>query len=130
MDNLNIDLDVLKLDGAFVADIKGKSSTRRCVCIPIEENDIFVSKEEQTGKPKAAYLHLTAWKMQEERYGQTHYIRQSLSKEFREQFPDKVKDRPIIGNGKPAQVINNNAYKSVDVPTQAVDTNGYDDLPF
>ncbi len=130
MENLNIDLDVLKFDGAFIMAIKGKATTKRCVCIPIEENDIYVSKDDATGKPKAAYVHLTAWKAKEERFGQTHYVKQSLSKEFKEKYPDKAKDRLILGNGKPADVPNNNAAASVNVPAWEADLNSANDLPF
>ncbi len=67
MEHLNIDLNLLKFDNAFIRDIQGRAATKRCVCIPIEDNDIFISKDDATGRAKAAYLHLTAWKSQEER---------------------------------------------------------------
>ena len=128
MENLNIDLNLLKFDNAFVMDIQGKTVTKRCVCIPIEENDIYVSKDEATGKAKAAYMHVTAWVSKEEKFGQTHYVRQSLSKEYKEAHPEESKSKPIVGNGSPVQ-IQNNAAQSVSAPTMPF-SEGNDDLPF
>lgn len=102
MDNLNIDLNLLKFENAFITDIQGKKEVKRCVCIPVAENDIFVSVDQQTGRAKAAYLHMTAWKSREEKYGQTHYITQSFSKEYREAHPN-MERKPILGNGKPVE---------------------------
>lgn len=132
LDNLNIDLDLLKFENSFVMDIRGKQQTKHCVCIPIEENDLYISKNEQTGRAKAAYVHLTAWKSQEEKFGQTHYVKQAMSKEWREAHTkEELKARAILGNGKPAQFENNNAAQSVNAPTQIFDpNNGIDDLSF
>lgn len=130
-EHLNIDLDLLKFDKSFVMDIQGKTSTKRCVCIPIEENDIYITKDENTGKAKGAYMHMTAWKSREEKFGQTHYIRQSFSEEFKKQFTaEELKQRPILGNGKPVQLQNGNAAQSVEVPTAPFNDSATDDLPF
>jgi len=131
IENLNIDLDLLKFDKSFIMDIPGKAAVKRCVCIPIEDNDIYVSKDDATGKAKAAYLHLTAWKSSEEKFGQTHYVRQSLSQEFKDNHSsEEIKQRPILGNGKPVQMKSNNAANSVSAPTMSPMDNGTDDLPF
>lgn len=131
IENLNIDLDLLKFDKSFIIDIPGKSAVKRCVCIPIEDNDLYISKDDVTGKAKAAYLHLTAWKSREEKFGQTHYVRQSLSEDYKKAHtPEELKAKPILGNGKPAQVPNNNAANSVSAPTMAPVDGGADDLPF
>lgn len=131
IENLNINLDLLKFDKSFIMDIPGKFMMKRCVCIPIDDNDLYISKDEATGKAKAAYLHLTAWKSREEKFGQTHYILQSFSEDYRKQHtPDEMKAKPIIGNGKPAQVPNNNAANTVNAPTMAPVEDGIDDLPF
>lgn len=126
MDNLNIDINLMKLSRVGVASIHGL----RCVVIPIDENDIFVSQDQQTGKAKGAYLHLTAWtnKNGVGQYGDTHYVKQSYSKEYRDAHPDAK--APIIGNGKPVQgqqsQVNTVAAPNVD---SSLDPNS-DDLPF
>ena len=128
MEHLNIDLNLLKFDNAFIRDIQGRAATKRCVCIPIEDNDIFISKDDATGRAKAAYLHLTAWKSQEERYGETHYVKQSLSKEYKKAHPEESKNKPILGNGKPTDMPNNNAANTIQTGTVPFDES--DDLPF
>lgn len=102
MDNLNIDINLLKLSRAGVTTIHGL----RCVVIPTDENDIYVSQDAQTGKPKAAYLRVTAWanKNGVDQYGHSHYMKQSFSKEYRNTHPDANRNAPILGNGKPVQV--------------------------
>lgn len=130
MENLNIDLNLLRFENAFVMDIQGRQVTKRCVCIPIEDNDIFVSKDEMTQKAKGAYVQLTAWESREERFGQTHYIKQSFSKEYKEAHLEEVKNRPILGNGKPVQIVNNNAAQSVQVANMPFNPSNDNDLPF
>lgn len=101
MENLNIDINLMKLSRVGVAAIRGV----KCVVIPVEENDIFVSQDQQTGKTKGAYLHLTAWANRNgaSQYGDTHYIKQSFSKEYRSAHAEISKNAPILGNGKPVQ---------------------------
>jgi hypothetical protein len=70
---LKINLHALK--NAFVSTIKGKETTRRCVCIPIEDNHLFVGSEEK-GKP--VYLDMVAFAMKEPRDWATHVVKQSL----------------------------------------------------
>ena len=128
MESLNIDIDLLKFTNAGIVSIQGRGEVKKCVVIPIEDNDIYVSAEEQTGKARAAYLHLTAWKSREEKFGQTHYVTQSLSQEYKEAHHNEER-RPILGNGKPVQMQSNNAASTVDAPYAQTD-NAPDDLPF
>lgn len=123
MSNLNIDLNLMKLSRTGVASIHGV----RCLIIPTDENDIFVSADEKTLKAKAAYLHLTAWENKNgmSQYGDTHHVSQSFSKNFRESNADFCKNAPIIGNGKPVQSSSRVETQNFD---SQVDPN--DDLPF
>lgn len=127
MSSLNIDINLLKLSRAGVASIHGV----KCVVIPCEENDIYVSQDDQTGKAKSAHLHVTAWDNKDgmAQYGDTHYIKPSYSKEFRTAHLEASQNSPIIGNGKPVQsqgsAINNVAAPTID---NSIDNN--DDLPF
>lgn len=128
MENLNIDLNLLKFDNAFISDIKGREMTKRCVCIPVGENDIYVSVDEATNKPKGAYLHLTAWARKEEKFEQTHYVVQSLSKEYREANPEAAKKKPILGNGKPVQSQSSTSAQNAVIANSTPAAE--DDLPF
>lgn len=127
MENLNIDINLLKLSRAGVASIHGL----KCVVVPIEENDIFVSTDQQTGKAKGAYLSLTAWanKNGVSQYGDTHYVKQSFSKDFRNANPDASKNAPIIGNGKPVQT-QSNGVSQVAAPNVDSNIDSDSDLPF
>ena len=53
MKNLNIDIDLLKFANASVLSIQGQKQVKKCVVIPVEDNDIYVSADEQTGRAKA-----------------------------------------------------------------------------
>ena len=56
MDSINMNVNLMKLSRVGVASIKGL----KCVVIPIAENDIFISLNDD-GKAKSAYLNITAW---------------------------------------------------------------------
>ena len=124
--NLNIDLNLLKLEKACILSVQGKFETKKGVFIPIEDNDIYVSVEGD--KPKAAYLSVTAWESREEKFGQTHYVKQSFSKQFRESAGEEtIKNKPIIGNGKAIVVKEvNTDYKAPEIEADPFT----DNLPF
>ena len=103
MANYSIKTDLLKLRGAFVTYIKGKTTTKRCLCIPIDESGLFLGD-------KGCYLNMTAIEMQNPQYSDTHCIKVSLDREVYE---------PIIGGlhelkKKPQAAVdltaNNNPY--------------------
>lgn len=124
MENLNLDINLLKLSRTGVATIHGI----KCVVIPCEENDIFVSKDQQTGKAKGAHLHLTAWvnKNGVSQYGDSHMLKQSFSKEFRDANPNTNQQSRIIGNGKPVQQQGNSVNQVIAPNVEVEDS----DLPF
>lgn len=45
MANYSIKTDLLKLQGAFVTNIKGKTTTKRCLCIPIDGSGLFLGEK-------------------------------------------------------------------------------------
>lgn len=130
MANFNAKLNLMKLSRAGIMQIQGRGEVLRCLVIPVEENHLFVSTDEVTNRPKAAYLDLTAWELQNPKYEETHMIKQSLPKEVREQMTEEQKKAmPILGGLKPMEVkpAENNA-ATCDAPfTQVSDKDG---LPF
>lgn len=129
MANFNAKLNLMKLSRAGIMQIQGRGEVLRCLVIPVEENHIFVSTDEQTNRPKAAYLDLTAWEMQNPKYEETHMIKQSLSKEVREQMTDEQKKAmPILGGLKPVNFEAHNGASDCDAPFAQV--GDVDDLPF
>lgn len=105
MENLNLNLNLLKLEKAGVAKIHDK----RCIIIPVEENDIYISTDADTGKAKSAYISLTAWSNKGglSQYGDSHYVKLSFSKKYKETHENI--EAPIIGNAKPVSFNQGNA---------------------
>ena len=77
MGNFGIKIDLLKLKNSFVTNLKGKAATKRCLVIPIDDSGVYLGE-------KGVYLNLTAVEMREQRYGDTHVLKQSLAKEVYE----------------------------------------------
>lgn len=92
MANFGIRIDLLKLKGAFLRNIKGKTSTKRCLIIPIDECDgIYVGS-------KACYLNLVAIGLRDPKFDDTHCVKANLTKEQCEALTDEeYKAIPIIG---------------------------------
>ena len=74
--------------------ITGKMGAVECVVIPIEKNRLCVGE-------KGIYLDLIAFEIEKPKEGSkdTHLIKQSFSKEVREEIgEDELKKLPILGN--------------------------------
>lgn len=108
--------------------IQGRTKVLRCLVIPVEDNNIFVTTDENN-HPKAAYIDLTAWELKNPKYDEIHMIKQSLPKEIREKMTDEEKKAiPILGGLKPVIFESQNAASSCDAPF--AQTQNLDDLPF
>lgn len=128
MTDFNGKLNLLKLKRAGIMQIQGRAEVLRCLVIPIEDNSIFVTTDEDN-HPKAAYLDLTAWELKNPKYDETHMVKQSLPKEVREKMIDEEKKAmPILGGLKPVIFENQNAASSCDAPF--AQTQNLDNLPF
>lgn len=128
MTDFNGKLNLLKLKRAGVMQIQGRTEMLRCLVIPIEDNNIFISTDENN-RPKAAYLDLTAWALKNPKYEETYMIKQSLPKEVREKMTDEEKKAmPILGGLKPVNYEAQNAAATCDAPF--AQTQNLDDLPF
>lgn len=97
MTNYSIKTDLLKIKGAFVTNIKGKSITKRCICIPIDDSGLFLGKQ-------GCYLNMTAIEMQNPQFGDTHCIKVSHEKGVYERMTEEEKrEQPIIGGLHPLE---------------------------
>lgn len=99
MSNYEIKLDLLKLKGAGVARVKGKSGLEvPCLVVPIKMANLFLGE-------KGCYLSLNAWANRDGvpgQYGDTHGIKQSIAKETLEKMTEEErKALPFLGNMKP-----------------------------
>lgn len=92
MSNFGIKIDCLKLKGAFLRNLQGKTSTKRCLIIPVDECDGMFLGE------KGCYLNLTAIEMQEPKYSDTHCIKPDIPREQREAMTgEEQRNIPILG---------------------------------
>ena len=125
--NLQGSIDLLKLEKAGIATIKNK----KCIVIPIEENDLYVSMDENL-KAKSVYLGLNINERREpSQFGKTHYCKQSLSKQYRDanKTEAETKSKVYLGDFKPYEFEgSSNAVASVEAPAAQIEEN--DDLPF
>ena len=97
MANSNIKVDLRKLNGAFVTNIKGKTATKTCLVIPIEDAHLYLGQ-------KGCYLNLTAIEMQNSKYGDTHCVKQNLDRAVYDAMTQAERDaQPILGSVKPIE---------------------------
>lgn len=116
--NYNVKIDFAKLNKVGVANIQGKTGKVKCVVIPVEENDIFLSEK------GGIYKDFTAIEMKEERYGQSHLVKTAIPSEKWKNMSDEEKNAvPIIGALSPIK------RKGAEVNTES-EVDPEDDLPF
>ena len=119
--NYKLSMCLSRLPGAFISNLRGRSTTKRCLCIPVEDADLFETEHGDV------YLNLKAYEMKEERYGKTHLVKQSLSKERYDAMTDEERrELPIIGNLSP--IDETQRRQPTEGPT--MDLPEDDDLPF
>ena len=128
MGNFQGKLDFLKFKNSCVISVKGKTGEKKGVFVPIEDNDIFVTTDENN-KAKGAYFNFAVFEnKQVGKYGDTHMIKQSIGKDARSKMSDEEKRAiPILGNMKPMEF--QNAAQTVEAPF-APSVQEEDDLPF
>lgn len=128
-ENYGIKVNALKYQNSGIMNIKGRTGTKRCLVVPIEENHLFVSANDD-GSPKAVYLDLNAFALREPKYDQTHLVKQSLPKDVRESMTKEQLDAmPILGGMKTFDNTPVNAAAACDAPfVQPLNNNS--DLPF
>lgn len=125
--NLQGSIDLLKLEKAGIATIKNK----KCIVIPIEENDLYVSMNENL-KAKSVYLGLNINERREiSQFGKTHYCKQSLSRQYRDANKTEAesKSKVYLGDFKPYEFEgSSNAVAAMEAPNAQIDDD--DQLPF
>lgn len=126
MANYSIRVDLLKVAGAFVTNLKGSTATKRCLVIPVDDAGLYVGE-------KGVYLNIKALEMQEERYGDSHCIKQSIDKaKYEAMSEEERRALPILGGmhalQAPAQQMPPSNTPTVDSFTVA--GNGDEELPF
>ena len=122
--NYGIKADLQKLTNTFLRNFTSAKTgvTKRCICIPIDDNPSIYLGE------KGCYLSMTAVEVSNPQYGDTHCLKPDLPKEVRERMTQEQRDAlPIIGNMRPlvkGQPI------SQTVSSEQPETEPQEDLPF
>lgn len=123
MSNFSIKVNLLGLKNAGICTINGKTGPKKCIVIPIEDNDIYVGE-------KGSYLSLSAIQMQNPKYEETHIVKHSLSSEKYKALSEEERSAiPIIGGLRPLVAKGQNV---ADISAPAVDivADEDNDLPF
>lgn len=103
MSNFNVKINLSQIRGAKVMPIQGKREVRNCIVIPIENHlgtvtDGYTAKD-GTWQASDVQLNLTAIAMREPRWGKSHFLKPSVTKEVFEQLTEEdIRRMPIVGN--------------------------------
>lgn len=124
MANYQATLDLLRYKNAAITEIQGQNSKKLCVVIPVEDNDVQLVSDQQTGATTGARVYLNVWERKtESKYGDTHFFKPSYSKRFRKENPEAVSNSPILGDFRPMKT------KTEETPAQNART-GQTTMPF
>lgn len=130
MANFNLKLDLSKLKNTCVKNLKASSGEIKCLIIPVDDNNLFIS--EKTG---SIYLDCTCTELQTPKYDQTHFIKRRYTKEqYYQMDAEDRKNIPILGNLSPQKEWNNNNNNNNNQGNyqsqQRSESNNSSDLPF
>lgn len=125
MANYGIRIDLLKLKGAFVRNIQGKTTAKRCLIIPVDDCDGLYLGE------KGCYLNMTAIEMREPKFSDTHCIKVDVPKERRESMTEDERHAvPILGGLHAIETKQATMQVKGTLGDEAFDQYGEEDLPF
>lgn len=124
MSNYQLSIDLLKLQGAALQDMKAADgSVKRCLVIPVWDAGLYEGK-------KGVYIDLRAVELKNPQFEDTHFVKQTLSFErYKSMSEDERSAMPIIGNLRTAKSLANNQQQGQPLPK----IGGYtapDDLDF
>lgn len=123
MQNFGIKIDLQKLQSAFLRVFKGKTATKRCIVIPIEDNPAIFLGE------KGCYLNLTAVGVENSQYKDTHFLRGNIPNEaYQKMTEEQRRAFPILGNMRPIMPKTQQVNGVVDMDAPEGQQN--DDIPF
>lgn len=133
-------INLAKLDNAGIINIRSLRTgvVKKCVVIPIEENDIFIKVEEKTSQNRERYISKIYGmgveileRREIDQWGNTCYMKLSTSKEWIEKHTQQeleARNKIYLGNLKPVAIPSSNQAATMEAPF--VESEGTDDLPF
>lgn len=90
--NYRLKINLKAFRNAAVTEIQGRTGAKRCIVIPLEDNDVFEGE-------KGAYVELKARTYNEPKYGNTHFVKLGVSSERYKAMTDEERDTiPFLGN--------------------------------
>ena len=93
--NYFVKINLLKLKGAAVVNIAGKTAKKKCLVIPIDDSGLFPGE-------KGVYADITAWEMREARGKDSHLLRQNFPREMYDAMTEEERNAlPILGSARP-----------------------------
>ena len=121
--NIGIKVNLQALNGAFLKNLTGKTATKRCLIIPVDDNPAMFIGE------KGTYLNLVGVEVKNPQYGDTHLLKGDVPKEVYEQWTEEQRQaQPILGNVRPIGPKQQTVTGSVSM--DAPEGQQQDDLPF
>lgn len=131
-------INLARLDGVGVMNIQGKTATKKCLVIPIEDNDIFIKVEEKTkqnGERYVSKLYTLGVEILEKReadqWGNVCHIKLQTSKEWIEKHTKEqleARSGIYLGNLKAVEIPSSNQAETMEAPT--IQGGADDELPF
>ena len=122
--NYSISINLSRLAGAVFTNLKGKTATKRCLIIPIDDAGLYAGE-------KGIYLNLVAYEQRDAKYGNTHLVKRSLSKAEREAMTDEqLRAVPILGDMKEMKPATVQPTMEMQGAQFVSDDGTVDDLPF
>lgn len=121
-------INLAKLDNAGVMNIRSQRTgvVKKCVVIPIEENDIFIKVEEKTSQNGERYTSKIYGmgveileRRETDQWGNTCYIKPYTSKEWIEKHTQQeleARNKIYLGNLKPVAIHSNNQADAMESP--------------
>lgn len=141
MSNVKIvgSINLAKLSNVGIMNVKGKTGKeKKCVVIPIEDNDIYINIKENTAMDGTKYtsrifaLGCEIYEKREaDQYGNTHYAKCSVSKNYIDSHSQEdvdARNKIYLGDFKPVEIPSSN--QAASVPASGVEASASDDLPF
>jgi hypothetical protein len=121
MSNYSIKIDLLKVSGAALVNLKGKTATKQCIVIPTEDAALFVGE-------KGVYLSLQAIELKEAKYEQTHLLKEEVeSEKYKAMTDEERKKIPIVGGMKK---LEHKPQPMQATTTTEIESEDVNDLPF
>lgn len=140
MSNVKIvgSINLARLNNVGIMNVKGKTGTKKCVVVPIEDNDIYINVKEKTAMDGTKYeskIYALGCEIYEKReadqYGNTHYAKPTMSKNYIESHTQEevdARNKIYLGDFKPVEIPSSNQADSIAAP--AVEAGDDSDLPF